>query len=375
MRANSKLIVNLIRRVEVRLPLNNSGKSIESLEQDPITQQTVAAIIEISAHKLSIVINQLGLVLETISKNVQQPSSPSSDPYIPFDILQSQLFILRLISACLQHHWVCYKKETPLDKTSEEEEEEEEGRNSRASVDQINAPLDFTPTESQQVPPMDEALASYLLSLLIKYLVQLHIIEERNDQLTVTSSEHGNDALATASSKSDSQTMEYVREVYNTAGKIMYYISASNWPIYYAKIKSAVNVLSSITNDNSDFNPPDVRLLSFACLDVAKLHTVLQELSHYFLNMRPQGKLLFAKMMRTAIWKWIETKPRQFAKICTSNNRTLAGSEVLFDLCNGAAESSRKKAILWPLQTILLTLSPDILLQAFLDDRGVQNRR
>jgi hypothetical protein len=79
--------------------------------------------------------------------------------------------------------------------------------------------------------------------------------------------------------------------------------------------------------------------------------------------------------MRTAIWRWIETKPHQFAKICASDNRSLAGSEVLFDLCTGAAESSRKKAILWPLQTILLTLSPDILLQAFLDDRGVQNRR
>lgn len=92
--------------------------------------------------------------------------------------------------------------------------------------------------------------------------------------------------------------------------------------------------------------------------------------------MKIQGKLLFAKMMRMAIWKWIEMKPLQFAEICASSNaRPLAGSEILFDMCNVAADNSRKKSILWPLQTILLALSPDLLVQAFLDDRGLQNRR
>lgn len=92
--------------------------------------------------------------------------------------------------------------------------------------------------------------------------------------------------------------------------------------------------------------------------------------------MRIQGKLLFAKMMRMAIWKWMELKPSQFADICaSSNSRPLAGSEILFDMCNVAADTSRKKAVLWPLQTILLALSPDLLVQAFLDDRGLQNRR
>jgi neurofibromin 1 len=80
-------------------------------------------------------------------------------------------------------------------------------------------------------------------------------------------------------------------------------------------------------------------------------------------------------MIRIAIWKWIETKPSQFAEICASNSRPLAGSEILFDMCNVAADNLRKKAILWPLQTILLSLSPDILLHAFLDERSVQNRR
>lgn len=107
----------------------------------------------------------------------------------------------------------------------------------------------------------------------------------------------------------------------------------------------------------------------------SKLINLYIEFSPYFLNMKIQGKLLFAKMLRVTIWKWIETRPAEFAEICVSNKKNLAGSEILFDMCNIAADSSRKKAVLWPLQTILLTLSPDLLIQAFLDDRGLQNRR
>lgn len=91
--------------------------------------------------------------------------------------------------------------------------------------------------------------------------------------------------------------------------------------------------------------------------------------------MRQEGKLLFSKMMRKAIWKWIEEYPSQFAEVCTSDARLLSGSEVLFDMCSSTADNSRKKAVLWPLQTILLVLSPEFLMQAFLDTASIHNRR
>lgn len=91
--------------------------------------------------------------------------------------------------------------------------------------------------------------------------------------------------------------------------------------------------------------------------------------------MKRQGKLLFSKMMRRAIWRWIETYPAQFSEVCGSDNRLLGGSEILFDMCSSTADNPRKRAILWPLQTILLVLSQDLLLQAFLDNPSSQNRR
>ncbi|KAL7314719.1 hypothetical protein PS15m_006255 [Mucor circinelloides] len=387
MRANAKLIVSLIKRVEVRLPINNAGRTIEILEQDPITQQTVAAIIELSIHTLPIIVNQLGLVLESISKNTQP--SPE-DANIPIDVLQSQLFVIRLLSACLQHHWSWYKKQSI--QISRETNITEEAKAAAAATGTYNESTIATTSSSSSTlsakssfaqlkpdmfidpPPLDESLVTFLLSLMSRFLGQMHVIEERNDQLSLLSSEHANEALATAS-KVDSQSMEYIREVYTTSGKVLYYISASNWNSYYAKIKNAVNILGAVS-ESSDLNPPEVRILAFTCLNIPKLHMILSDLSPYFLNMKIQGKLLFAKMMRMAIWKWMEMKPYQFAEICASStSRPLAGSEILFDMCNVAADSSRKKSVLWPLQTILLALSPDLLVQAFLDDRGLQNRR
>ncbi|KAG1087404.1 hypothetical protein G6F42_020621 [Rhizopus arrhizus] len=382
MRTNAKLIVSLIKRVEVRV---------------------FAAIIELSIHTLPIIVNQLGLVLESISKvrpalewldlvtNVKQNTQPSpEDANIPIDVLQSQLFVIRLLSACLQHHWSWYKKQSI--QISRETNITEEAKAAAAATGTYNESTIATTSSSTSTlsakssfaqlkpdvfidpPPLDESLVTFLLSLMSRFLGQMHVIEERNDQLSLLSSEHANEALATAS-KVDSQSMEYIREVYTTSGKVLYYISASNWNSYYAKIKNAVNILGAVS-ESSDLNPPEVRILAFTCLNIPKLHMILSDLSPYFLNMKIQGKLLFAKMMRMAIWKWMEMKPYQFAEICASStSRPLAGSEILFDMCNVAADSSRKKSVLWPLQTILLALSPDLLVQAFLDDRGLQNRR
>ncbi|CEP17257.1 hypothetical protein, partial, partial [Parasitella parasitica] len=374
------------------LPINNAGRTIEVLEQDPITQQTaidscVANYLEPAGacpgidfpgkelHTRDIMI----LLLTWCGQNTQPPVSEdaSNNSNASLDLLQSQLFVLRLLSACLQHHWSWHKRQSI--QISRETNTSDEAKAAAAATgafsDSLPAKSAKKPDISIDPPSLDETLVTFLLSLMSRFLNQMHVIEERNDQLSLLSSEHTNEALATAS-KVEPQAMEYIREVYTTSGKVLYYISASNWSAYFAKIKNAVNILGSVS-ESTDMNPPEVRILAFTCLSISKLHTILSDLSPYFLNMKIQGKLLFAKMLRMAIWKWMEMKPYQFTEICANSgtSRPLAGSEILFDMCNVAADSSRKKSILWPLQTILLALSPDLLVQAFLDDQGLQNRR
>ncbi|KAG0178831.1 Ras GTPase activating protein ira2 [Apophysomyces sp. BC1021] len=392
MRSNTKLIVGLINRVAVRLPVN-SGRKLESLEHDPIMQQTVAAIIELSRHKLSTVANALGTVLENVSKN---PPSNTFDPSVPLEVLHSQLFVLRLMSACMQHHWTWYRQHSKqrLSEAAQVADSVEAAAAAAATgamndtefihtsiVDGKN-PGQSINGQSQKVanlrlidpPPLDEALVTFILVLLGRFLHQTHVIEEANEQLASMASDHQNEYTPTVGMTTDPQTLEIIAEIYKATGRVLYYVSASNWSTYYFKIKNVVQALGA-TGDGSETSPPEIRMLECCSLTQQRLHTVLSDLSPYFLHMKREGKLLFAKTMRKAIWRWIETYPFQYAEICESDGRLLTGSEILFDMCSSTADNSRRKSILWPLQTILLSLSPDLLLQAFLDDPASQNRR
>ncbi|KAG0184581.1 Ras GTPase activating protein ira2 [Apophysomyces sp. BC1034] len=276
----------------------------------------------------------------------------------------------------MQHHWKSYRdqsKQKLVDatfaaKTAEaaaaaaatgyiDDDEDDPGRTQTPVLQFID------------LPPLDEALVTFILVLMNRFLSQVHLIEEVNDQSS-TSSDYSSDTQ-TSNSNAD---LDLIMDIYRAAGKVLYYVSASNWLTYYAKIKNSVQVLGAIS-DASEKNAPEIRMLECCCLTRSRLHMVLSELSPYFLHMKRHGKLLFSKMMRKAIWRWIETYSNQFAEVCSSDDRLLGGSEILFDMCNSTADNLRNKAVLWPLQTILLVLSPDLLLQAFLDNPSSQNRR
>ncbi|CAO3589215.1 unnamed protein product [Absidia cylindrospora] len=230
------------------------------------------------------------------------------------------------------------------------------------------------------IPSLDDALVSFIVALMNRFLNQVHMMEETNDygglsSTMITSPTTPSTTFTTIDYGSmDTSMVETLADIYKMAGKVLYYVSASNWSFYYSKIKSAVQVLGSI-GDGIDTNPPDIRMLECSCLTRQRLHTVLTELSPYYLHMKRQGKLLYSKMIRRGIWRWIETYPNEFEEVCASDNRLLGGSEILFDMCNSSADTSKVKAIMWPLQTILLSLSPNLLLQAFIDNPSSQNRR
>lgn len=57
-------------------------------------------------------------------------------------------------------------------------------------------------------------------------------------------------------------------------------------------------------------------------------------------------------------------------QLCQSQKRLEGGPDVLFETCLSLADTTRKKAILWPLQTMLLVLCPDILCSLDTPDTG-----
>jgi neurofibromin 1 len=83
-----------------------------------------------------------------------------------------------------------------------------------------------------------------------------------------------------------------------------------------------------------------------------------------------------AVVLRHAIWSWIETYPMEFMRLCQSQKRLEGGPEILFNICNTLADTTRKKAIFWPLQTVLLIVCPDLLLAAAVSEtRGINTNK
>lgn len=166
--------------------------------------------------------------------------------------MQSKLFVLRLLSACMQHHWQ-YCRDL------------EQKKHKDTPASELNVVL----------PPLDAALVTFMLVLMSRYITQYHLIEE---SINVEQ----NTALRPIADFSESEcgyTYEQIKlslitDIYNAASKILYYISASNWDACYMKIKGAVISLDSM-NSASEKIPPEIRMLESCCLTRERLTIVL----------------------------------------------------------------------------------------------------
>ncbi|RCI07246.1 Ras GTPase activating protein ira2 [Rhizopus stolonifer] len=200
-----------------------------------------------------------------------------------------------------------------------------------------------------------------------RYITQYHLIEETDSEVVPQQIYDYDKAKYTYAQIK----LSLITEIYKSSSRILQYVSSSNWDACYAKIKRAALVLGSATK-NSDEIPPEIRMLECSRLNKERLQIIFKDLNPYYLHMKLPAKLLFSRLMKRAIWRWIECYPSEFAQVFTTA-QPLTDSELLFDVCNSTADSSKKRAILWPLQTILLILSTESLKQAFLGQSS--NRR
>lgn len=103
--------------------------------------------------------------------------------------------------------------------------------------------------------------------------------------------------------------------------------------------------------------------------------TLYLEFCSSFSTLKKSTQLIVAAILRRAIWGWIETYPGEFMQLCQSQKRLEGGPDILFDICLSLADTTRKKAILWPLQTMLLILCPDILTAAISTDKPIHSKK
>ncbi|CAJ0836147.1 20802_t:CDS:10 [Entrophospora sp. SA101] len=321
MDGDAKLILSLIAKINMKLPCN-SGKKLEILESDPLMLQTVNSIIDLSRYRLSFIADNLARLLETISKTTLPNATEEN---IPIDILQSQLFIIKILSACVINHWTFVQGiNRSLAKQPQSETTQTHLGGSKSNHNYHNSTnghrVFIPPKSSDDPPPLEDFLAKFILSVLSRH-----------------------------------------------AGHVIFYISASNWNVVFSRIKSRIGYLTSTNDDWPE--TAELKFLECSDLNSKRLSIVIQELCGSFLNLKKSAQLAMAQVLRKSIWNWIKVFPEEFIALCQSEKRLEGGPEILFDICNNLADNNRRKQFFWPLQTMLLILCPDILHSAASSER------
>ncbi|CAG8615452.1 22543_t:CDS:2, partial [Racocetra persica] len=324
------------------------------------------------------------------------------EDFVPFDVLQSQLFILKILSACMTNHWKYYRgSQHEIDNQSKAIQvipsntqsniQSNIQSNTQSNIQSINDSDSVSSSTTQNIPqpvkidqkqqklprswddppPLEDPLAKYILSVLSRFLHQFVTHEDNNPNLQNGASsgqpqkDHG--LPNNPNVQFSAATHEIISEIYKNAGRVIFYISASNWHVVFSRIKNRIGYLTSTNDDWPE--TAELKLLEVSDLNSKRLSMVLQELCGSFLHLKKSAQLVMANVLRKAIWNWIEVFPAEFVHLCQSQKRLEGGPEILFDICYNLADSTRRKATFWPLQTMLLILCPDILSNAFMIER------
>ncbi|RMX38597.1 hypothetical protein pdam_00008370 [Pocillopora damicornis] len=145
------------------------------------------------------------------------------------------------------------------------------------------------------------------------------------------------------------------------AGKVLSHISVHHFSALFNRIAIRLHVLAN-TEDNSDTG--ELELIRHLHVNVSSLKILLQESNQVFRSLKKIGQLALVSGLEKAIWNWVENSPDEFAQLQREPSPELSEyAEKLFDMVDNFAESSKRKAAVWPLQIMLLILCPDMLEQ------------
>ncbi|KAG1110671.1 hypothetical protein G6F42_015258 [Rhizopus arrhizus] len=146
----------------------------------------LAALIELSKYRLPTIATTIVTVIENVSKS---PLSRNDD-IVPKDVLQSQLFLLRMLSACMHHHW---KYCQDLDKKSHKKQRQDGTESpTRPSLNRVDgttpqhsmwSPPEGMPPVLIDPPPLEDNLAKHIVHVMSRFIYQIGILDEKEHDL------------------------------------------------------------------------------------------------------------------------------------------------------------------------------------------------
>ncbi|KAF5294854.1 hypothetical protein FQA39_LY00338 [Lamprigera yunnana] len=153
------------------------------------------------------------------------------------------------------------------------------------------------------------------------------------------------------------------------ASKVLFALSINFFSSVFGRISSKLQELSSSPEENSDFN--DIELIQHINVDIFRLTKLLNETIQKFRLLKKTAYIVLMSSLERAIWNWMDTYPYEFAELQKNPNEDLSKCcEQLFDILDALTDNKKGRAAVWPLQIMLLILSPKVLEEIINADSG-----
>lgn len=370
----------------MQLP-HRTGSPLHDFLLDEIVILTRATLVGISD-------SCIGLVVEALVQLLEELAAPYAGVHThPAHVLHSEIFVLELLAECCSTHWASVNPSPATVSSSGQSSSHEASDLERGSKDPPSPDV----SQSQRrrasrnrllergMPP--EPLTDDIVRRMINAITLFsspisdnHVLPAANilDDVssraasgtvptpgdTVPANGYGNSSDVASLLLDEADTIElFTRDVIE-------YVSFSNWPCVFGHLKNTLQQairqpaplpVQNTTLVDDDRNPlTSLRLVSSFWVDGHKLSIIIQELCGSFLHLRKPFQITLAIVLPMLITRWLERNPEEFIDLHTMHKRLDGGAETLFDMTNTMFEGGKRKALLFPLQTSLLLLLPEV---------------
>lgn len=289
--------------------------------------------------------------------------APRSRPKL---VLLTQTYLVEVLADCVSSHW--------------------------DSIDQPSSPVPSanlrnpglssrkTRRREREPPPLDDAQANYVLELLLRLTASplsdgtdgySTIGDSKNEKDTKDSKGRDNKGGNNSQTQNRDRDRDRDRDTEALDGlprkptdlerasfKTIEYLSATNWGLVYHTFGTKLKHLRTTAADDSDAS--SLTFIAHLWLNQKKLSILLQEIGGSFLPLRKAPQNTIAALLPETIHRWIDAHPKDFVDLHVDNRRLEGGGEILFDLASGLVDGTRRRSVIWPLQTALILLLPDV---------------
>ncbi|PKS06874.1 hypothetical protein jhhlp_006950 [Lomentospora prolificans] len=353
------LVACLIDRLATRLP-HRTGTNGQDLAQDDLISISRSTVVQISTGSLPLVLEPLLSHLEELTASYHSISSH------PPHVLLSVRFLLSLAADCCTTHWqsICRRDNGP--------------KASDTDIDHTHSP-GVSPTVDP--PPLDDVIIARFFDMLRQLLDPLpegFILPTRMilEDTMPRDSDPGAASMIFAPAQGSGKLVPLAAEFSQMEADIrviVEYLTASGWPGAFEYFRKALYVLRPAapqsqsvqaqalsTSEEETHALVFLRLLAFFWVNGQKLGLVLQEICSSFLHFRKPFQNNVSLATSLLITRWIDRFPHEFVELHNLRKRLDGGADTIFDMTQAAIENGRRKAVIYPLQTALLFLIPDV---------------